>query len=237
MIKGAIFDMDGVLVDNARFHIRAWQQLGGEFGKDLSDGEIRRIFGQRNREMLTTLIGRSFSDEEVERTTGHKEEIYRTIIAAEIVPMPGLIELLAELRKIGIGTAVATSGPKENVAFVMEKLGLGPYFDTVATGIEVAHAKPAPDIFLLAAQRLNQPPSQCVVFEDSTAGIEAAHRAGIPCIALATTHTSAELARTSAMRIIQDFRELHTSDLQEISNPKAQSKENKPQRPQRHQSL
>jgi beta-phosphoglucomutase family hydrolase len=213
MKKGAIFDMDGVLVDNVRFHVRAWQQLGREFGKELSDGEIRRVFGQRNREMIVSLIGRSFSEQELTRHTAYKEEIYREIIAPELVPAPGLTHLLAGLAEAGIKAAVATSGPMDNVSFVLNKLDLGSRFSAIVTGGEVFHGKPAPDIFLLAARRIGLPAGQCVVFEDSTAGIEAARRAGIPCIALSTTHTVEELARTAAIRIVPDFTHLRASDI------------------------
>jgi beta-phosphoglucomutase len=216
MIEGAIFDMDGVLVDNARYHIRAWQQLGLELGKNLRDADIRAVFGQRNREMLAVLIGRTFSEEEIARHTSHKEEIYRGIIAPELVPMPGLMELLAELKMAGVKTAVATSGPKDNVKFVIERLNLAPFFNAIVTGVDVTNSKPAPDIFLLAARRLNLPAERCVVFEDSTAGIEASHRAGSPCIALSTTHTVEELTLSSACRVVRDFTELRASDLQHI---------------------
>lgn len=212
-IRGAIFDMDGVLVDNARFHVRAWQQLGRELGKELSDGEIRAVFGQRNREMLASLGGRAFSDEETSRFTQHKEELYRDLIAPELVPTPGLPEFLEDLKQKGIKTAVATSGPIANVEFVLGRLSLDRFFDVVVTGADVKHGKPAPDIFLLAARRIGLPAERCVVFEDSTAGIEAAQRAGSPCIALSTTHSKQELSATAATRIVRDFTCLKASDL------------------------
>ena len=217
MIDGAIFDMDGVLVDNARYHIRAWQQLGRELGQKLTDADIRQVFGQRNREMIVALMGRSFSEEEIVRHTSHKEELYRGIIASELAPTPGLREFLGELKKAGIKTAVATSGPKDNVRFVLEGLSLEPYFDAVVTGIDVTNSKPAPDIFLLAARRIGLHAGRCVVFEDSVAGIEAAHRAGSPCVALSTTHPVEELSRSSATRIIRDFTELRIFDLKQLT--------------------
>jgi len=216
MSQGAIFDMDGVLIDNVRFHVRAWQQLGREFVKELSDGEIRQVFGQRNREMIVKLIGRPFSEQEISRYTAHKEEIYREIIAPELVPAPGLTHLLSGLAKAGIKAAVATSGPMDNVAFVLAKLNLGSFFSAIVTGAEVSQGKPAPDIFLLAAERIGRPARQCVVFEDSTAGLEAARRAGIPCIALSTTHSVEELAGTAAIRIVPDFTNLRVSDILNI---------------------
>ncbi len=214
LVKGAIFDMDGVLVDNAPFHIQAWQQLGRELGEELRAQDIRTVFGHRNREMLAALIGRPFSEEELDRLTAHKEEIYRSIIEPVLAPTPGLVEFLDQLVKLGLRTAVATSGPMENVSLVLEKLNLSPYFEAIATGGEVAQAKPAPDVFLLAAERLNLLPQECVVFEDSTAGIEAARRAGCACIALSTTHPIEELAHTSALKIVPDFRSVEIADLQ-----------------------
>ena len=216
MIDGAVFDMDGVLVDNVRYHIRAWQQLGRELGKDLSDSAIRRVFGQRNREMIAVLMGRSFSEDEVIGYTGHKEEIYRGIIAPALAPAPGLTEFLSELKRAAIKTAVATSGPNDNVRFVLERMALGPYFDAVVTGVDVTSSKPAPDIFLLAARRLGLPAERCVVFEDSIAGIEASHKAGSPCIALSTTHPVEELSRTTAFKVIRDFTEIRVSDLRRL---------------------
>ncbi len=213
MIEGAIFDMDGVLVDNARYHIRAWQLLGKELGKSLTDEQVRSVFGQRNSEMLAALIGSSLSREQILEYGERKEAIYRELMAPALVPVPGLMELLSELRNEGFKMAVGTSGPEGNVNLVMAGLKLRPWFDVVLTGADVSRGKPDPDIFLLAAHRLELEPSQCVVFEDSPVGIEAARRAGSPCVALATTHSPEELRPLSTYRVIPDFRGLRTADL------------------------
>ena len=216
MIEAAIFDMDGVMVDNARYHIRAWQLLGKELGKDLTDEQVRGVFGQRNSEMLGALVGNSLSPEQILHLGDRKEIIYRELMAPDLTPVPGLMEFLAELRKEGFKAAVATSGPSDNVNLVMDGLGLRPWFDVIVTGAEVSRGKPDPDIFLLASRRLSLAAAQCVVFEDSTAGIEAARRAGSPCVALATTHTPDELKALSAFRIISDFRGLRTADVMNL---------------------
>ncbi len=212
MIKGAVFDMDGVLVDNAAHHIRAWRRLGREQGKDLADAEVRKVFGRRNTEMLAALFGDALTREEQDRYGERKEVIYRELMSAALAPVPGLMEFLAALRKEGVRTAVATSGPVENVNLVMDGLSLRRWFDVIVTGAEVSRGKPDPEIFLLAARRLNLAPRDCVVFEDSTSGIEAARRAGSPCIALATTHSADELRTLSPSRIISDFRYLEIAD-------------------------
>jgi len=216
MIEGVIFDMDGVLVDNARYHILAWQRLGKEFGADLAAESVRRVFGQRNYEMVTALLGNALSQDDCERLAQRKERIYRDMIAAEIEPVPGLLDFLADLKACGIKAAVGTSGPPENVAMVLTGLRLESYWQSVVTGADVSRSKPAPDIFLLAAERLGFPARHCLVFEDSTAGIEAAHRAGCPCIALSTTHSAAELKSYPALKIVPNFTGLRAAELRSL---------------------
>ncbi len=216
MIEGAIFDMDGVLVDNVEYHIRAWQALGGELGREFAAPEVRELFGQRNKEILTALLRRPISDEEAARLGDRKEAYYRHLIAEEVQPVAGLLEFLADLKKEEMRTAVATSGPRENVALVLKGLGLERFFDAVVTGGEVARSKPAPDVFLLAAKQLNLEAKHCLVFEDSLAGIEAARRAGCSCIALATTHDATALESTRPARIIHNFSGLRAADIRLI---------------------
>jgi beta-phosphoglucomutase family hydrolase len=213
MADGAIFDMDGVLVDNVRYHMRAWQQLGRELGKDVTEDQIRRVFGQRNREMIKQLISADLSDEEITQHTTRKEQIYRSIIAADLQPAPGLVEFLRDLQEGGVPCAVATSGPWVNVTFVLDRLGIRDYFRAIVTGADVTNSKPDPEIFLLAARKLQLPPGRCVVFEDSAAGIQAAHRAGCMCIALATTHAPAEIEGPHVARIVPDFTSLAARDI------------------------
>ncbi len=213
MIRGAIFDMDGVLVDNNRHHLAAWKALGREMGRDFSDADILRLFGQRNREILNALLDRVPSDDELLRYGPRKEELYREIMRPELVSVPGLGEFLADLRANSIRMAVATSGPQENLEFVLEGLEINRFFDVLVTGPEVPRSKPYPDIFLRAAERLGFPPADCVVFEDSAPGIQAALNAGCPCVALATTHNAAELEAYGPSLIVADFRGLRLDDL------------------------
>jgi HAD superfamily hydrolase (TIGR01509 family) len=143
------------------------------------------------------------------------------MIAAEIEPVPGLLDVLAELKACGIKAAVGTSGPPENVTLVLRGLRLKSYWQSVVTGADVSRSKPAPDIFLLAAEKLGFPARRCLVFEDSTAGIEAAHRAGCPCIALSTTHSAEELKSYPVIKIIPDFTLLRAAEVRSIdSQPK-----------------
>ncbi len=214
MAQGAIFDMDGVIVDNIRHHLKAWKQLGRELGREFRDDDVKRVFGKRNREILKSLIGSDVPDEQLAKYGRHKEELYRTVMAPDLRPVPGLPEFLRSLKGSGIKTAVATSGPMENVRFVLDGLGLQAAFDAVITGPDVRESKPHPAIFLLAAHRLELEPAECVVFEDSPPGIKAGKTAGCRCIALATTHPPDELRQYQPDRIIRDFREITVDELQ-----------------------
>jgi beta-phosphoglucomutase family hydrolase len=216
MIQGAIFDMDGVLVDNLEYHIRAWQQLGREHGRNLSRESVRRVFGQRNDEMIRSLFGSPLARDVLLLHATRKEEIYRALMAPELVQVPGLVTLLTDLRASGMRSAVATSGPRENASLVLDGLDIRRYFDAIITGDDVSRSKPHPDIFLLAARRIGLPPEQCVVFEDSSSGIEAASRAGSVCIALSTTHPASELQAYKTALIVPDFLALSPSMLKEL---------------------
>ena len=212
MIEGVIFDMDGVLLDNARYHIRAWMQLGKELGEELTPEAIRSVFGRRNREILPAIMKNPPPDDEAIRLTQRKEALYRELIRGEIKPLPGLMDFLGSLEKQGIPAAVGTSAPTENVEMTLEGLGLKSYFAAVVIGAEVARSKPAPDIFLAAAKRINLPPGNCVVFEDSASGLQAAQAAGCPAVALATTHTVDELRNYTAVAIVPNFVKVAIAD-------------------------
>lgn len=220
MKRGAIFDMDGVLVNNVSYHVYAWKQFGREMGRDLTEEQIRAVFGQRNNEMVNKLVGPGISEEDVIRLAERKEQVYRDCIAHDLHPVPGLHDFLESLNKAGIRCAVATSGPKANADFVLDRLGISGTFDAVITGEQVTRSKPEPDIFLLAARQIGIPAGHCVVFEDSAVGIEAARRAGCECIALATTHSAEELQAFPVSRIVRDFRGMSAADL-DGGGPKA----------------
>jgi beta-phosphoglucomutase len=221
MIRGAIFDMDGVLVDNVEYHLRAWKQLGREQGKELKREDVIKVFGQRNREMIVALMGRPFTAEELTRCALRKEELYRSFMLPELKPVAGLPELLADLKRSAFKTAVATSGPKANVEMVLAGLRIEDCFDAVVTGADVKNSKPHPEIFLLATGKIGLPPEDCVVFEDSSSGILAARNAGCYCIGLATTHPPEDLQAYRPDKVVNDFRGLTAVALQEAWEARA----------------
>ncbi len=209
MIKGIIFDMDGVLVDNRDIHIEAFERFAHRFGVEITAEQVVPLFGKGNDEILPPLLPAHIIEEHgIEKLSDEKEVLYREIYAERIVPAPGLIELLDNLREAGFKIAVGSSGPTGNVNFVLEKCGIADKFDAIANGDMVRRGKPAPDVFLLAAELLSLPPQDCLVIEDSFAGIEAARSAGMKVVAMATTYPKEKIALTNPDLLIETFPEL-----------------------------
>jgi beta-phosphoglucomutase len=215
MIQGAIFDMDGVLLDNLHFHVEAFRRVGEEEGRSLRPDEVSAVFGRKTDEMFETLLGRSLSPAEADRLDRRKEAVYREMMRPHLEEcvVGGLEAFLATLRERAIPVALATSGPVENVDMVLDGLRLRPHFSAVVTAAEVRRGKPDPEVFLKAAAGLGLLPERCVVFEDSPSGIVAALRAGCRCVALATTLSPVELEKLSPHRIVPDFSALTLEDL------------------------
>lgn len=180
--KGAVFDLDGVIVDTARFHYLAWRELAERLGFEFTEEQNERLKGvsrAKSLEILLEIGNLSLSEAEKEELAKQKNRRYRGMLEklTERDILPGAGELLQELREAGIRTALGSAS--KNAPFILERLGLSNSFDVIVDGNAVAKAKPDPEIFLKAAQGMGLKPEECVVFEDSAAGIEAAKRGGM----------------------------------------------------------
>lgn len=211
MIKGVIFDMDGVLVDNSDIHVEAFVIFCKRHGFEINADELRGLFGMGNDEILPKVFKREMSLEEVVLYADEKEQIYREIFSDKIKPLDGLRDLFVELKKRGIMIAVGSSGMAKNVEYVLEKCNIKEFFDAIANGDMVKHAKPDPEVFLLAAELLGLKPSQCVVCEDSRAGIQAARSAGAKVVAVATTYTRDE--HKDYDKIVDNFTQITADEI------------------------
>ena len=209
-----IFDMDGVIVDSNPAHKKAIKQFLEQHGKSVSDEYLRNeVFGRTNREWLRRTF-EEISEERIEQYIQEKEQIFRDMFAKTIKPLQGLRRFLNSLTGHQIPTAVATSAPKVNADWVLDKTGLADYFSVVLHEGDVTHGKPHPEMYLKAAGRLNIQPEHCVVFEDSLSGVEAAKSAGTIVFGVTTTHSRDELSRTDY--VISDFTEIDYGLLVEI---------------------
>lgn len=185
MRLGVLFDMDGVLVDSYTAHRDAWQSLAEQEGLAYSTEDFTRTFGRTSRETIVELWPMRAS--ETEELDSRKEALYRHFVEKRFTPIPGAKRLIKELHAAGLSLAVASSGPPENVDLVLALLGERKRFAVTVTGRDTARGKPDPEVFLLAARRLEIPPAQCVVIEDAPVGVEAAHAAEMAAIALLST--------------------------------------------------
>jgi beta-phosphoglucomutase family hydrolase len=204
-----IFDLDGTLVDNMRFHVQAWVAMSRSLGIETPAERFEREFnGRRNEEIFPALLGRPVPPEELARLSEQKESHYRALYAPHLAPLRGARELLVRLRDAGLGLAVASAGPRPNRAFVLDGLQLRPFFSHVVGAEDVTRGKPAPDLFLAAARALGVEPAACVVFEDAVHGIHAARTAGMIAVGV-TTLTPAEVLREAGAHwVTSDFASL-----------------------------
>lgn len=199
-----LFDMNGVVIDDMKYHLEAWQEFTAKRGKTISSEEFDKMLaGRTNLETIKYLVKEDVTPEEAYILSEEKEEIYRRIYAPHLALLPGLQDFINDLKEHNVLIAVATAAPKKNVDLVMDGLNIRHLFDAIVDATQVEHGKPAPDIFLKAAQELNVDPKKCFVFEDSFLGLEAAHRANMKAIGVTTAHIGKELPYT--ILAIPDF--------------------------------
>jgi HAD superfamily hydrolase (TIGR01509 family) len=189
-----IFDMDGVLADTEPLHIRAWEMtmreaspetMGAEESRRAFKAERERMTGMASAEIARELIRLFHLRQQVADLLSLKRGFYRAMVAEDLALFPGLLEELANWRKVPL--ALATSSSRAEAEFMISHLGVAGLFDPIVTSDDVKRAKPAPDCYLLAAERLGRRPADCVVIEDSGHGIRAALAAGARVVAVEAT--------------------------------------------------
>lgn len=214
MKKGFIFDLDGVIVDTAKYHYLAWEklanQLGFEFTKEQNE-LFKGVSRKRCLEILLKIGNREATQEEFDTWMVEKNIDYLKYIEdmdeSEILPdVPRVLEFLKNKNiPIALGSASKNAQP------ILEKVGLLHYFDTIVDGNNVTKAKPDPEVFLLAAKQLGVDASDCVVFEDAVAGVEAANAAGMMSIGIGD-----EKVLSEAQSIFTDFTEISTDFMKDL---------------------
>jgi beta-phosphoglucomutase len=206
--------MDGVLVDSGAAHFASWAQLGDEIGTPFTRALFDRTFGMHNNQIIPLWLGATVSEDEVRRHGLRKEELYRAVARDVLRPLPGAVELVTALDDNGFALAVASSGPRANVALILDILGLATRFDFLSTGDEVTHGKPHPEVFLKAIQGLGRQPTECVVIEDAPQGVQAARAAGTAVVAVTSSRPRADLA--DADLVVDSLTELDPNRLTRI---------------------
>ncbi|WNS44300.1 beta-phosphoglucomutase [Paenibacillus sp. MMS20-IR301] len=186
-MKGAIFDLDGVIVDTAKYHYLAWRALAAELGFEFTEAHNERLKGvsrMRSLDILLEIGGREFSDEEKHAMAEKKNRLYVEYISRldQSELLPGVKDYLHRLR--GRGVAIALGSASKNAEFILDKLNIAGLFDAVIDGNKVSRAKPDPEVFLAAGAALGLQPQDCIVFEDAEAGVAAGKAAGMPVVGI-----------------------------------------------------
>lgn len=207
--------MDGVIINSYPYHLESIRVFAAKHGFNLDEKEIMfKYFGRQNRVWMPALFDKEMSEAEIEGLADEKEAIYRELYAPDIQPVRGLLKFLGELESHQVPMAIGTSAPRDNVDFVLEKTKSNRYFSGIIDDSMAKVGKPDPDVFLQAAQLINKAPQQCIVIEDSQAGIEAGKRSGAKVIGMATTHRREELPPTDLL--IDDFTQLNHEKLRSL---------------------
>jgi len=202
-----LFDMDGVIVDSNPFHKLALDIFLGNKGFYMTEEERKtRLYGRANKDWINDLYHGKLNEEELLNLGREKEAIWRELYQHDIQPVNGLKEFLDTLVQAKVRFCIGTSAPVENVDFTLDKIGFAHYFSTVLHQAHVKVGKPHPEIYINCAKTLGMKPENCIVIEDSLAGVMAGKAAGCKVVGITTTHTVAELHNTDYN--IKDFNDL-----------------------------
>jgi len=192
MIKGFLFDLDGVIVDTAVFHFQAWRRLAQKLGGDFTEEQNEQLKGVSRVDSLKKIIewtGATVSDEEFQTLMVEKNEWYLELVQG-LGPqdaLPGALNFLQTAYDQGIKIALGSAS--KNAPMILEKLGITPLFTAIIDGNNVVNGKPHPEVFLKGAEALGLKPSECVVFEDSIAGVQAAKTGGMSSVGIGDAET------------------------------------------------
>jgi beta-phosphoglucomutase-like phosphatase (HAD superfamily) len=203
-----VFDIDGTIIDSMPAHHASWQDFFARHALDVDfAGFFARTAGRTGAEAMRELMG-PMGDERARTLVDEKEALYRARFGADFREVAGFSSFARSAHAGGLALACGTAGDAANIAFAMSNLGMEGFFGAIVGGHEVAHGKPAPDIFVTAARRLGVAPADCVVFEDAPLGIEAARRAGMLAVAVTTGASAEVLAGPHVIAAIADYRDV-----------------------------
>lgn len=185
--KGLIFDLDGVIVDTAKYHYLAWKKLAQELGIEftLKDNErLKGVSRMASFEIILEIGGQTMEKEEKETACAKKNSLYVSYInqLTKDDVLPGVDAFITQAKTEGYRIALGSAS--KNSMLILERLGITGYFDAIIDGTKVSKAKPDPEVFVKGAEELGLDPALCIVFEDSAAGLEAAHRGGMKAVAI-----------------------------------------------------
>jgi len=204
MVRALIFDMDGVIIDSHPIHRKTWKKFLASIGKQVTEEDLDFVLdGRKKEDILRHFLG-DLTPEQVKRFGHEKESMFREE-ALDLQTLAGLRDFLDEVYTTGLYTALASSGSRSRVNYVLDKLALTKYFDVVVTGDDVPKSKPDPTIFRKAAHGLNCHNSDLLVIEDAVSGVRAAKSAGMRCLGIASNGRAHLLLEAGADCVVTNF--------------------------------
>ncbi len=207
MYKGVIFDMDGILFDTEQIYQETWHEIAEEAGVVLPEDYVLQISGTSGQLMLD-VVERNYHVEDGRETVAECMKRVREKLDVHVPVKPGAYKILAWLKENHIKTAIASSSFPEQIRKNLKNANMESFFDEVVSGTEVANGKPAPDIFLLAAERIGLAPEECCVFEDSANGVKAGHASGCTTIMIPDMVPPSEETKQCYDEIYENFNQV-----------------------------
>lgn len=207
MAKAFLFDMNGTMIDDMHYHQRAWFDILKNLGADLTFENSKAQMYGKNEELLARIFGKGhFSAEEVNQITHRKEAQYQKDFQPHLHLINGLPAFLQQAEAQHILLAIGTAAPRTNVDFAMDGLQLRSQFPVVVDSEDVKESKPNPAVFLQCAEKLGVAPADCIVFEDSPKGVEAAKNGGMKAVVLLTFHEPADFKHLdNVLMMVKDY--------------------------------
>jgi beta-phosphoglucomutase len=213
MLRGVVFDMDGVIIDSHPAHRRAWKAFLESLGREIGDEELDFILdGCKRSEILKHFLGEVTPEQITEY--GERKDEFLQKQNHTVQPIPGVVEFLAHLSEAGIRMGLATSAGRRRALGTLQELGLASYFGTIVTGDDVTVGKPHPALYKLAAERMHETPGCLLAVEDAASGVKSARAAGMRCLGVASAPRARLLQAAGADPVIPDFRSISFSQLE-----------------------
>ena len=203
-----LFDLNGTMIDDMQYHIRAWHDILNSLGANISMERMKEECYGKNEELLDRMFPGRFSDKEKSRMSMKKETAYQNVFRPHLKLINGLNELMERASNKGISMAIGSAAIMYNIDFVLDGLNIRHYINAIVSADDVTVSKPDPETYLKCAELLGKNPDECIVFEDSPKGVEAAANAKMQCVVLTTMHTSEEFSRyDNIICIVKDYRD------------------------------
>jgi beta-phosphoglucomutase len=212
--KAFLFDLNGTMIDDMDYHIRAWHRILNELGAGISRKKMKEECYGKNHELLERTFPGRFTPEQKDKMSYEKEKEYQQQFKPHLQLLPGLKEFLQNACEAGIVMAIGSAAIMFNIDFVLDNLGIRKYFAALVSADDVNASKPDPETYLKCAERLQVSPKDCLVFEDSPKGVESARNAGMKTVVITILHKKEEFVQyPNIVKFINEYRGLVPGEL------------------------